>query len=105
MPEDIEPAPDTAALGRWLDENGAPGAGEHRCSNCSPADRRTSCTGSTRRQADGAADAGRRRATPPGSTACGGSSGWCAALKGTDVPHAELIAGRRPATCSASRST
>ena len=70
MPEDIEPAPDTAALGRWLDAERRAGRG--RATGAGTAHRRIAehaVPRSSRRRADGAADArigrGRRPARRP----------------------------------------
>ena len=92
MPEDIEPAPDTAALGRWLDENDAPGAGEQPVLELLTGGSQNTLyrvrRGDERmvlRTPGSGADATRLDGLLREIRLVRG-------LKGTDVPHAELIA-------------
>ena len=92
MPEDIEPAPDTAALGRWLDENDAPGAGEQPVLELLTGGSQNTLYRVRRgdkqmvlRMPGSGADATRLDGLLREIRLVRG-------LKGTDVPHAELIA-------------
>ena len=96
---------DAEVLGRWLDTNGAPGDGEKpRLEQLSGGSQNTLYLihrGGERmvlRMPGDRADAARIDGLLR-------EIRLVRALRGTDVPHAELIAGRRPAICSASRST